>query len=433
MDVSIFGLGYVGAVTAGCLTEGGHRVVGVDVQMVKVEAFNAGKSPIIEPELDGMLSHARRVGLLKATVDVREAIAETQLSIVCVGTPSLASGRLNLDYVRKVTQQIREALVLLGKCHTLVFRSTMLPGSTRQMVSEFLADLIEAGRLKVFYCPEFLREGTAVSDFREPSLSVLGTQDGLAPTDVEIAKLLGGDPEFLSWDGAEMIKYACNYFHAIKVGFANEIGRLSKSLGVDGARVMNVVCQDAKLNISRYYMRPGNPFGGSCLPKDVSALSSLARMEGVSMPLLDSTLSSNQSHLDALIKQITQHETRRVGLLGLSFKEDTDDLRGSPMVAVAETLLGRGYQLQIYDPQLNLTRLVGANEAEIQRRMPHLASLLRDTAVDVVAASDLIIVSQACADPNELLPHIRPEQRIIDVNGWAALKDLPCHYEGLCW
>ena len=433
MDVSIFGLGYVGAVTAGCLTEGGHRVVGVDVQMVKVEAFNAGKSPIIEPELDGMLSHARRVGLLKATVDVREAIAETQLSIVCVGTPSLASGRLNLDYVRKVTQQIREALVLLGKSHTLVFRSTMLPGSTRQMVSEFLADLIEGGRLKVFYCPEFLREGTAVSDFREPSLSVLGTQDGLAPTDVEIAKLLGGDPEFMSWDGAEMIKYACNFFHAIKVGFANEIGRLSKSLGVDGSRVMNVVCQDAKLNISRYYMRPGNPFGGSCLPKDVSALSSLARKEGVSMPLLDSTLSSNQSHLDALIKQITQHETRRVGLLGLSFKEDTDDLRGSPMVAVAETLLGRGYQLQIYDPQLNLTRLVGANEAEIQRRMPHLASLLRDSAVDVVAASDLIIVSQACADPNELLPHIRPDQRIIDVNGWDSLRDLPCHYEGLCW
>jgi GDP-mannose 6-dehydrogenase len=401
--------------------------------MVKVDAFNAGRSPIIEPELEEMLSHARRVGLLKATVDVREAIAETQLSIVCVGTPSLASGRLNLDYVRKVTQQIREALVLLGKRHTLVFRSTMLPGSTRQMVSEFLADLIEGGRLKVFYCPEFLREGTAVSDFREPSLSVLGTQDGLVPADVEIAKLLGGYPEFLSWDGAEMIKYACNYFHAIKVGFANEVGRLSKCLGVDGARVMNVVCLDAKLNISRYYMRPGNPFGGSCLPKDVSALSSLARMEGVSMPLLDSTLSSNQSHLDALIKQITQHETRRVGLLGLSFKEDTDDLRGSPMVAVAETLLGRGYQLQIYDPQLNLTRLVGANEAEIQRRMPHLASLLRDSALDVVAASDLIIVSQACADPNELLPHIRPDQRIIDVNGWASLRDLPCHYEGLCW
>lgn len=433
MEVSIFGLGYVGAVTAACLAECGHRVVGVDVQLGKVEAFNAGRSPIVEPELEGMLRHAQGGGLLRATTDVKEAIAETQVSIVCVGTPSLASGRLNLDFVRKVTQQIREALVDLEKTHTLVFRSTMLPGSTQQIVSEFLADLTKEGRLSVFYCPEFLREGTAVSDFREPSLSVFGTEDGLAPSDVEMAKLLGGNPEFLSWEGAEMIKYACNYFHAIKVGFTNEIGRLSKGLGVDGVRVMNVLCQDTKLNISRYYMRPGNPFGGSCLPKDVSALSSLARMEGVSMPLLDSTLSSNQSHLDALIKLITQYEMRRVGLLGLSFKKDTDDLRGSPMVAVAETLLGRGFHLQIFDPQLNLTRLVGANEAEIQRRMPHLASLLRDSAVDVVTSSDLIVVSQACANMEDLLPHIRPEQRIIDVNGWAALKDLPCHYEGLCW
>lgn len=291
MEVSIFGLGYVGAVTAACLAECGHRVVGVDVQLGKVEAFNAGRSPIVEPELEGMLRHAQGGGLLRATTDVKEAIAETQVSIVCVGTPSLASGRLNLDFVRKVTQQIREALVDLEKTHTLVFRSTMLPGSTQQIVSEFLADLTKEGRLSVFYCPEFLREGTAVSDFREPSLSVFGTEDGLAPSDVEMAKLLGGNPEFLSWEGAEMIKYACNYFHAIKVGFTNEIGRLSKGLGVDGVRVMNVLCQDTKLNISRYYMRPGNPFGGSCLPKDVSALSSLARMEGVSMPLLDSTLS----------------------------------------------------------------------------------------------------------------------------------------------
>jgi GDP-mannose 6-dehydrogenase len=197
--------------------------------------------------------------------------------------------------------------------------------------------------------------------------------------------------------------------------------------------VMDVVCKDSKLNISSYYMRPGNPFGGSCLPKDVSALSSLARMEGVSLPLLDSTLASNSAHLDALIKQITQHDSRRVGLLGLSFKSDTDDLRGSPMVAVAETLLGRGYNLSIYDPQLNLSRLVGANEAEIQRRMPHLASLLRDTAGQVVAESDLIIASQACAKVEELLPHLRPDHRIIDVNGWPALKELPCHYQGVCW
>jgi GDP-mannose 6-dehydrogenase len=433
MNISIFGLGYVGAVTAGCLTEKGHRVVGVDVQSSKVDAFNAGRSPIIEPELDALLEQARSGGLLEATIDVQLAICNTDLSVVCVGTPSLASGRLSLDFVRKVTEQIRDALIASEKSHTLIFRSTMLPGSTRQLVADFLGGLIEGGRLKVLYCPEFLREGTAVRDFRQPSLAVLGTQDGAPPSDMDVATLLGGEPEYLRWDEAEMIKYACNYFHAIKVGFANEIGRLSKGLGVDGARVMDVVCKDSKLNISSYYMRPGNPFGGSCLPKDVSALSSLARMEGVSLPLLDSTLASNSAHLDALIKQITQHESRRVGILGLSFKADTDDLRGSPMVAVAETLLGRGYRLSIYDSQLNLSRLVGANEAEIQRRMPHLASLLRDTAGEVVADSDVIIASQACVEVTELLPHVRADHRIIDVNGWPALRGLPCHYQGVCW
>ena len=433
MNLSIFGLGYVGAVTAGCLTERGHRVLGVDVQSAKVDAFKAGKSPIIEPELDALLHKARIGGLLDATTNVQQAIAETEVSIICVGTPSLASGRLNLDYVRKVTQQIRDVLAESGKEHTLIFRSTMLPGSTRQIVNDFLSELLLSGRLKVYYCPEFLREGTAVKDFREPSLAVFGTEGGAAPEDLAAAGLLGGEPEFLNWEGAEMIKYACNYFHAIKVGFANEIGRVSKALGINGARVMDVLCQDTRLNISRYYMRPGNPFGGSCLPKDVSALMSLARMEGVSLPLLDSTLATNGAHLDSLIKLITQQDTRRVGLLGLSFKADTDDLRGSPMVAVAETLLGRGYELHIYDPQLNLSRLVGANEAEIQRRMPHLANLLRDSAVDVVKATDLIIVSQACVEPAVLAAHLRSDHRIIDVNGWSALRDLPCHYEGLCW
>jgi GDP-mannose 6-dehydrogenase len=285
----------------------------------------------------------------------------------------------------------------------------------------------------VLYCPEFLREGTAVRDFREPSLAVLGTGDGEAPGDAAVGTLLGGTPEILNWEGAEMIKYACNAFHAVKVGFANEIGRLSKTLGVDGARVMDVLCQDTKLNISRYYMRPGNPFGGSCLPKDVSALASLARMEGVSLPLLDSTLATNSAHLDALMKLILSQEKRRVGLLGLSFKADTDDLRGSPMVAVAETLLGRGYELSVYDPQLNLSRLVGANEAEIQRRMPHLASLLRPTAGEVMAESEVIVVSQPCATLEELTASTRPDQCVIDVNGWPVLRELPCRYEGLCW
>lgn len=433
MNVSIFGLGYVGAVTAGCLAELGHGIVGADVQQAKVDAFNTGRSPIIEPELDDLLGTARAEGRLRATTSAAEAVAATDASIICVGTPSLESGRLNLDFVRKVSEQIAAALRASGKKHIILFRSTMLPGSTRQMVQDFFEDLRVSGQVRVYYCPEFLREGTAVKDFREPSLAVVGTHDGREPESDEARQLLGGTPSVLAWEGAEMIKYACNYFHALKVGFANEIGRLCKFLGEDGARVMDVVCADTRLNISRYYMKPGNPFGGSCLPKDVSALLSFARQEGISLPLLDNTLDTNHAHLDLLIKLITRQEKRRIGLLGLAFKADTDDLRGSPMVSVAETLLGRGYELRIYDPSLNLSRLIGSNEAEIQRRMPHLASLLTEDPREVLEGSDLIIASQKCVPLEQLASLVRADQAVIDVNGWRELADLPWAYEGLCW
>ncbi len=433
MNVSIFGLGYVGAVTAGCLAEQGHGIIGADVQQAKVDAFNTGVSPIIEPELDGLLQTAKREGRLSATTSAAEAVANSDASIICVGTPSLESGRLNLDFVRKVSEQIAQALRESGKKHVILFRSTMLPGSTRTMVRDFFEDLRATGQVRIYYCPEFLREGTAVKDFREPSLAVVGTHDGLEPESEEARQLLGGTPSVLAWEGAEMIKYSCNYFHALKVGFANEIGRLCKFLGEDGARVMDVVCADTRLNISKYYMKPGNPFGGSCLPKDVSALLSFARQEGISLPLLDNTLDTNHAHLDLLIKLITSKGTRKVGLLGLAFKADTDDLRGSPMVAVAETLLGRGYELRIYDPSLNLSRLIGANEVEIQRRMPHLASLLKEDAREVVEGSELIIASQKCVKMEELAGWVTPQQSVIDVNGWRDLKSLPWNYEGLCW
>jgi GDP-mannose 6-dehydrogenase len=433
MKVSIFGLGYVGAVTAGCLAELGHTVTGVDVQAEKVKAFNDGISPIIEPELDELLKTAKSEGRLHAITGADEAVAATDVSIICVGTPSLASGRLNLDYVRKVSEQIATALRASGKAHVILFRSTMLPGSTRQMVGEFFEDLRAAGQVRIYYCPEFLREGTAVKDFRNPSLVVVGTHDGKTPQSEEASQLLGENPEVLAWEGAEMIKYSCNYFHALKVGFANEIGRLCKHLGEDGARVMDVVCADTRLNISRYYMKPGNPFGGSCLPKDVSALLSLARQEGIALPLLDNTLNTNSAHLDMLLKLIAGKNTRKVGLLGLAFKADTDDLRGSPMVAVAETLLGRGYELRIYDQSLNLSRLIGANEKEIQNRMPHLASLLKADVREVVENSDLIVVSQKCAQIEDLAAMVKPDQCVIDVNGWRELAQLPWQYEGLCW
>ena len=433
MKVSIFGLGYVGAVTAGCLAELGHVIIGADVQPEKVEAFNTGRSPIIEPELDDLLSLARREGRLSATTHAAEAVLASDVSIICVGTPSLESGRLNLDFVRKVSEQIATVLKSSGKKHVILFRSTMLPGSTRQMVNDFFEDLRLAGQVSIYYCPEFLREGTAVKDFREPSLAVVGTHDGQAPESAEAKELLGGTPAVLAWEGAEMIKYSCNYFHALKVGFANEIGRLCKHLGEDGARVMDVVCSDTRLNISRYYMKPGTPFGGSCLPKDVSALLGYARQEGITLPLLDNTLGTNRAHLETLMKLIESKGVRKVGLLGLAFKADTDDLRGSPMVAVAETLLGRGYDLRIYDPSLNLSRLIGANAAEMNRRMPHLASLLKTDVTEVIEHAELVIASQKCVSVETLATLVKPGQQVIDVNGWRDLKTLPWGYEGLCW
>lgn len=433
MKVSVFGLGYVGAVTAGCLAELGHVIIGVDVQPSKVAAFDQGVSPIIETELENLLQTARREGRLSATTSAEEAVRDSDVSIVCVGTPSLPSGRLNLDYVRKVTHQISDAVRSLQKKHIIIFRSTMLPGSTRSLVADYLTDLKSGGLMRIYYCPEFLREGTAVADFRDPSLAVIGTNDGAPPASDEARQLLGGNPAILKWEGAETIKYACNYFHALKVGFANEIGRLCKHLGEDGARVMDVVCQDTRLNISRYYLKPGNPFGGSCLPKDVSALVSLARRDGVKLPLLDHTMETNEAHLELLVQLITAKEKRRVGLLGLAFKADTDDLRGSPMVALAETLIGRGYEVGIYDPQLNLSRLIGSNEQEIQRRMPHLSSLLKSTAHEVVSQSEIIVASQKCVSVEELRSVVTKDQTVIDVNGWRDLTMLPWHYEGLCW
>lgn len=433
MKISVFGLGYVGAVTAGCLADLGHDIIGADMQQGKVDSLNAGLSPIIEPELGDLVRRMRREARIRATIDAAEAVRNSDVSIICVGTPSLESGRLNLAFVRAVSHQIGDALKSSRKEHVLMFRSTMLPGSTRAVVQEFFEAMRRAGQVRIYYCPEFLREGTAVQDFREPSLIVIGTHDGEEPESSEATQLLGGAPHVIRWEGAELIKYSCNYLHALKVGFANEIGRLCKFLGEDGARILDILCSDTKLNISNYYMRPGNPFGGSCLPKDVSALRSFARQEGISLPLLENTLDSNVAHLDHLISLIARKQRRRIGLLGLAFKANTDDLRGSPMVAVAETLLGRGYELHIYDPQLNLARLIGSNADEIQRRMPHLATLLRLTPAEVLERSDVIVTSQQCAELNELTSAARPSHYVIDVNGWRELKTLPWNYEGFCW
>jgi GDP-mannose 6-dehydrogenase len=431
MRISVFGLGYVGAVTAGCLTEQDHQVIGVDIHPKKVADFNRGQPPILEPGLEGLLRQAHRKGFLRATQDCAEAVGESEVSLICVGTPSQSNGGLDLGHVRQVIQQIAEALRQRPKNHLLVLRSTMLPGSTDRLVEDLLGDLVAAGQLQVFYYPEFLRESTAVADFREPSLVIVGTRDG-KPFPAELAALFGPSATVVNWKTAELVKYACNAFHATKVAFANEIGRLGKQMNIDSQEVMKLLCQDTRLNLSPYYLRPGNPFGGSCLPKDVRALGHYGHQHGVSLPLLENLLLSNQQHLQHLLSLVTARGHSEIIILGLSFKSDTDDLRESAMVEVAQNLLARGCQVRIYDPQLNLTRIVGSNKRVIDEKMPHLASLLHEDLGSALGSQGLVIAAQRCVSLAELVKRITPRHHLLDINGWPELRTLP-GYEGLCW
>ena len=432
MKISIFGLGYVGAVTAGCLAEQGHEVLGVDVHAQKVEDFNRGKPPIIEPGLDQLLAAAHHKKLLRATSQAAEAVAATDVSLVCVGTPSNYDGSLDLRHVDEVTKQIAAALTQRPKRHAVVYRSTMLPGSTDQLVSRHFEALLRAANLEVFYYPEFMREGTAVADFRDPSIAVVGTRTGQA-FPVEMKLLFGRAASVVNWQTAEMLKYACNAFHAAKITFANEFGRLGKQTGIDAQAVMQLLCNDTRLNLSPYYLRPGNPFGGSCLPKDVRALAHFARERGLSLPLLENLLPSNQNHLQSLLHLIAERGAREVVILGLSFKPDTDDLRESSMVEVAQNLVAHGYAVRIYDPQLNLARLMGSNRRVIDIKMPHLASLLKDDLAVALGQRGLVVAAQKCVPLEELQRYVTSEHHIVDVNGWPELRSLSSPYEGFCW
>jgi GDP-mannose 6-dehydrogenase len=433
MKISIFGLGYVGAVTAGCLARRGHFITGVDVHPQKVESFNQGIALIVEPGLDELLRAAKAKESLRATLDCEEAIRATDVSIVCVGTPSTITGALDLSFVRSVIDQIGGALRKKQARHSLVLRSTMLPGSTKRFANELLDDLLSARRLDVYYYPEFLRESTAVFDFENPSLAVVGTGDGAKPQHEIVEGLFGNGIEIVDWPTAEMVKYACNAFHAAKIVFANEIGRIARPLGIDSRLVMDLLCRDTRLNLSPYYTKPGNPFGGSCLPKDVRALAHLARTHGLQTPMLESLLPSNERHLQALLSLVMDSAEREVTILGLSFKPDTDDLRESAMVELAQTLLGRGYKLRIYDPALDMGALIGVNKRVIDAKMPHLATLLCSKLEQAVGQRGLIVAAQKCARLEELKRFVTSEHSVLDVNGWPELKQLPSRYIGFCW
>jgi GDP-mannose 6-dehydrogenase len=309
----------------------------------------------------------------------------------------------------------------------------MLPGSTTQLVAESLEALEASGLLQVFYYPEFLRESTAVADFENPSLAVVGSRQASKPPAELMRGLFGESTAVVNWETAEMVKYACNSFHAAKITFANEIGRLGKQMGIDSRAVMQLVCQDTKLNLSPYYLKPGNPFGGSCLPKDVRALTNHARVQGLSLPMLEGLLPSNQRHLESLLNCILESGQKQIVIVGLSFKANTDDLRESAMIEVAQTLLGRGYQLRIYDPALNLAALIGSNKRLIDMRMPHLASLLKPTLAEALGSEGLVIAAHKCVAIDELKQHLTAQHSVLDVNGWNELRGLPVRYEGFCW
>ncbi len=433
--ISVFGLGYVGSVTAACLSAAGLNVIGVDTNEQKVAAMAQGISPVKEPKVDDLLLAGVSNGSVRATTDAEQAIRESQISLVCVGTPSKASGDLNLSYVETLTDSLASTLADLDREHLLVYRSTMLPGSTRRLATERLGELVESGKLQVFFFPEFLREGTAVDDFNQPGLSVIGVQGDPSPTNVPdiLHPLLGENWEVASLEAAEMLKYSCNAFHALKVTFANEIGRISKENGIDSRSVMRMLCKDEVLNISTAYMRPGTPFGGSCLPKDLSALGAFSRSSGTPTPCLDSLKVSNSHHLTHLKRLVENAGNKRVVIVGVAFKDDTDDLRGSSFVELAASLLIGGYDVKLVDPLVEPQALTGANDVFARMKLPDLENLLSGTLAQNLDQPATVVVSKKCIDLTEIAAALTRSHHVIDVNNWPALAALESSYEGICW
>jgi GDP-mannose 6-dehydrogenase len=438
MNVSVFGLGYVGSVSAASFAADGHTVVGVDVNADKVASLNEGRSPIVEKGLEDLIRTAAADGRLRATTDTAEAVHATGLSLLCVGTPSRKNGSLDLAYLERVCEQIGEALKGKAGYHVVVVRSTVLPGTTHDVVIPTLEKA--SGRkygtgFGVTVNPEFLREGTAIYDFRNPPLTLVGHnfQSDARPTEALYAKV-EAPMITTSIRTAEMIKYASNTWHALKVCFANEVGNLCKRLDIDSHEVMDIFCQDHKLNLSAYYMKPGFAFGGSCLPKDVRAMQYRAKQADLDMPVIQAILGSNQLQIQHAIDQVIETGRKRVGLLGFSFKEGTDDLRESPLVILAEALLGKGFQLSIYDRNVSIARLVGANKDYINGQIPHLSSLLADTTDQVLERSEVLVVGNASPEFAEALTRTRPDHIIIDlVRIGTDRSKVAGDYRGICW
>jgi len=437
LRISVFGLGYVGVVSAGCLAYEGHNVVGVDPVPPKVDLINRGQSPIVETNVGEIIAATVKAGRLRATSDPSQAIRETDLSFVCVGTPSQANGNLDLRYIRRTCEQIGAALKNKSERHTVVIRSTILPGTMRKIVIPILEES-SAKKAAVDFgaCnnPEFLREGSAVNDFRCPPKTVIGEMDQ-ASGDTLAALYEKLDAPLIRTDleTAEMVKYVDNSWHALKIGFANEIGNVCKTLGLDAHEIMKLFCHDRKLNISAAYLLPGFAFGGSCLPKDLRALLHTAKMNDLDLPILNAILPSNEKQVNRGLQLIMEKGHKKVGILGFSFKAGTDDLRESPLVEVIERLLGKGYDLRIYDKNVNIASLVGANRDFILNRIPHISRLMVNRIDAILDHAQTIVIGNKDPDFQSVPDRLRDGQSIVDFARITNSKSDNGKYDGICW
>ena len=438
MKISVFGVGYVGAVTLACLARDGHEVVGVDVDADKLDLIRQGRSPIVEVGVQELMGDGVARGKITVTPDVQQAVARSDVSFVCVGTPSNANGSQDLRALLRLAEHVGTALRTQRRYHVVVVRSTVQPGTIEGQVQPILEQ--HSGKragpdFGLCFQPEFLREGSAIRDYDHPPYTVVGTHSEAAAA--TLWEVFGHLPcEFLvaRIGTAECLKYACNAFHALKITFANEIGRIAQACEVNPHEVMRLLGLDAQLNISTAYLRPGFAFGGSCLPKDLRALLDIAKRRDVETPMLASLLPSNRVQIERAVDTVLADGGRAVGMLGLSFKPGTDDLRESPMVALAERFIGKGLTLRIYDPDVSLSRLIGANRRYIQESIPHIGSLMRDNLEEVVAASDIVIVGLADrAVLADLRRHTRAEQLILDLVNMPERSGLRGRYRGICW
>ncbi|MCC6198207.1 MAG: nucleotide sugar dehydrogenase [Burkholderiales bacterium] len=438
MNISIFGLGYVGAVSLACLARDGHHVIGVDIEPAKLELIRSGKTPVVEEGMVELMAAVAATGRVEVTADVRRAVLESDLSLVCVGTPSASNGSQDQSAVLRLAEDIGAAIRDKAKPHVFVYRSTLVPGTVEDVIRpivERVSGKKDGEGFHLCFQPEFLREGTSIRDYDKPPFTIVGANHAYP---VERLRALFGhlQCEFVTTSvrSAEMVKLCCNNFHTLKITFANETARLCAALGVDPFEVMDLLCRDKQLNISKAYLRPGYAFGGSCLPKDLRATMYLAKHHDVELPMLGALLPSNRQHVEVALDKVLASGKRRVGLIGLSFKTGTDDLRESPMVTLAEQLIGKGLEIAVYDPEVHLSRLLGANKRFIEQHVPHIGKLLKGELRDVVAGSELLIVAlNDAALFAAVRGLVRPDHLVLDLADIRDRAQWPCRVQGLCW